>query len=280
MYQQKIGISLANQYTVPTVEVVDMVAATGFEAVSPCWHRTVCLDDVVQRAKDAGLILEFLHAPFSKAAQMWSEDKALAAEALAEHMRSLEDCHRYGIPKMVVHTWIGFDGKPTLTRSGLETYGKLVDKATEYGIGIAFENTEGLEALDALMNHFKGNDTVGFCWDSGHEMCYNYSKDLLALYGDRLMVTHLNDNLGIKAFDGTTFWHDDLHLLPYDGIADWRYNVDRLKKSKKLDILNFELNISSKPNRHENDPYGKLPPECYFAEAYKRACKIAAAYIK
>ena len=98
--------------------------------------------------------------------------------------------------------------------------------------------------------------------------------------GHRLHCTHLNDNLGIKAFDGTTFWHDDLHLLPYDGIADWRYNVARLKKSKKLDILNFELNIGSKPNRHENDLYGDMPLERYFAESYKRACKIAAAYIK
>ena len=33
---------------------------------------------------------------------------------------------------------------------------------------------------------------------------------------------------------GKTFWTDDLHLLPYDGIADWDYNVKRLKRSKKL----------------------------------------------
>ena len=44
---------------------------------------------------------------------------------------------------------------------------------------------------------------------------------MLALYGEKLICTHLNDNLGIKDFEGKTTWHDDLHLLPFDGIADW-----------------------------------------------------------
>ena len=128
------------------------------------------------------------------------------------------------------------------------------------------------------MEHFDGNDTVGFCWDSGHELCYNRSEDLLARFGDRLIMTHLNDNLGISRFDGKIFWTDDLHLLPYDGIADWDYNVMRLKKSAYLPIFNFELKINSIPHRHENDVYGRMPLIEYFAEAYKRACRIAYNY--
>lgn len=128
------------------------------------------------------------------------------------------------------------------------------------------------------MEHYADNGSVGFCWDSGHEMCYNHSHDLLELYGNRLLLTHLNDNLGISRYDGKTFWTDDLHLLPFDGIADWDYNTERLKSSRRLEILNFELNINSKPERHENDAYTAMPPELYFAEAYKRACKIAFKY--
>ena len=106
-------------------------------------------------------------------------------------------------------------------------------------------------------------------------MCYNYSKDLLNLYGDRLLITHINDNLGIKDFNGKIFWHDDLHLLPFDGIADWDYNAKRLAKTGFNDILTFELNNKSKPNRHENDKYFKMPIEEYVAEAYARACRFA-----
>jgi sugar phosphate isomerase/epimerase len=161
-----------------------------------------------------------------------------------------------------------------------KNFDEIVSYAEKYSIKIAFENTEGEEYLFALMEHFKNTDTVGFCWDSGHEMCYNHSQDLLSKYGDRLIMTHINDNLGISRFDGKTFWTDDLHLLPFDGIADWDYNVMRLKKSKHLDILNFELNINSKPERHENDVYEQMTLEQYFTEAYKRACKIAYKYSK
>ena len=91
-------------------------------------------------------------------------------------------------------------------------------------------------------------------------------------------TSHPNDNLGISRFDGEIFWTDDLHLLPGDGIADWNESVARLKKSHPLTYLNFELSMVSKPDRHDNDLYGKLSPEEYFALAYARACRIAWKY--
>lgn len=280
MWKQKIGISVGNSYAIPTPEVVKIVAKAGFDAISPVWKRGIDLTDVVNTAKDCGLALQSLHGPFAIAANLWSEDEAVSAPAIAEVLEALEDCRKFGIPVMVMHTWIGFEYTQVPNEAGLHNYGLIVDKAAEYGIRIAFENTEGEEFLFALMEHFKGNNTVGFCWDSGHEMCYSHSKDLLGILGDRLIMTHLNDNLGVSRFDGKTFWTDDLHLLPYDGIADWDVLIERLRKSQRLEYLNFELSIASKPNRHENDVYGRMPPEQYFAEAYKRACRIAFRYAK
>ena len=132
----------------------------------------------------------------------------------------------------------------------------------------------------ALMDRYKGNDTVGFCWDSGHEMCYNRSKPLLKDFGDRLLMTHLNDNLGIRDFGGKMTSRDDLHLLPYDGIGDWEEYIALLKQSRPLDALNLEVGLSSKRERHENDFYAQMPLENYFTEAYKRICKIAYRYAK
>ena len=275
MWKQKLGISVGNHYSLPTTDIITMLKKIGFEAVSPEWEPNVDLKAISETAKECNMTLQSLHAPFGGAAKMWSTDKKVSDPALAEIMASLEDCHRYGIPILVVHAWIGFDNIPQPTEEGLENFGKLVDKACEYGIKIAFENTEGDEHLFALMEHFKDNAAVGFCWDSGHELCYNHSEDLLQKYGDRLIMTHLNDNLGISRFDGKTYWTDDLHLLPFDGIADWNYNVERLKKSTIPEYLNFELNMTSKPERHENDCYAAMPYEQYFTEAYKRACRIA-----
>jgi sugar phosphate isomerase/epimerase len=109
-------------------------------------------------------------------------------------------------------------------------------------------------------------------------MCYNYSEDILGALGNRLMVTHLNDNLGISGFDGKIYWTDDLHLLPYDGVADWDDNIRRLKKAKRVSILNFELSVSSKPGRHENDIYARMTPVEFYTEAYRKACRIAYRY--
>lgn len=275
MWKQKIGISLGNHYAIPTTEVVKLVAETGFDAISPEWEPDVDLQPIVDSAKAHGLQLQSLHAPFGLANQMWGEN---ADAALDELLASLEACRQYQIPVLVVHAWIGFDYTEKPTECGLLNYKKLVDKAREYGIHIAFENAEGEEFLFALMEYFKDDDSVGFCWDSGHEMCYNHSQPLLDRFGDKLLITHLNDNLGISRFDGRTFWTDDLHLLPFDGIADWNVNCERLRKARKLEYLNFELNIRSKPNRHENDVYMQMPLEQYFGEAYKRACRIAWAY--
>lgn len=278
MYKQKIGMSVGNNYSVPTFDVIKMLKEIGFDAISPEWKEDAKIGELVDKARELGIIVQSLHAPFEKSAAMWSCDENLSTPAKKELLEVLNDCKAWNIPIMVVHTWIGFEYEFDASKLNFQNYDEIVTRAEEYGIKIAFENTEGEEYLFALMERYKNNQAVGFCWDSGHEMCYNHSQDLLAKYGDRLVMTHLNDNLGISRFDGKTFWTDDLHLLPYDGIADWDDNIERLKKSKPMEILNFELAITSKPNRHENDIYTQMGLELYFTEAYKRACKIAYCY--
>lgn len=278
MWKQKIGFSVGNNYAVPTEEMVKLVKAAGFDAISPVWDSKVKLDSVIEAAHVCGLEVQSLHAPFHGVSKLWNKDETISTPEKEELLVALEDCHRWEIPVMVVHAWIGFGDEVGDIPSGLKNYGELIDRAEQYGIRLAFENTEGLQYLNALLEHFKDRETVGFCWDSGHEMCYNYSEDLLAKFGDRLYMTHLNDNLGISRFDGEIYWTDDLHLLPYDGIADWEVYTDRMAASRRMEILNFELKIDSIPDRHESDLYVQMELSQYLAEAYKRACRVACRY--
>ena len=278
MWKQKIGISIAKKYDIPMAEVVKMLKTIGFDAISPEWENDKSLEEIVIVAKENNMVVQSLHAPFMNASKLWNMDENVSTPAKAEIIEAIEACAKYEIPILVMHTWIGFDYKFDANLLCFNVFDEIVVAAQKDGVKIAFENTEGQEFLFALMNRYNDNKKVGFCWDSGHEMCYNYSNDLLEKYGNRLIMTHLNDNLGISDFDGNIIWTDDLHLLPFDGIADWDYNVERLKKANKLEILNFELNRGSKPDRHENDTYRKMSLELYFTEAYKRACKIAYKY--
>ena len=220
MWRKKLGFSIGQSFGMSIPEAVQLVKASGFDALSPEWKPDGSHLEYIAAAKECGLVLQSLHAPFLKAKDMWGLDAEKGSEAVEELLRCLRDCAEHGIPVMVVHAFIGFnDHEPT--PQGLVRYGQVVDAAGSCGVRIAFENTEGEEYLYALMEHFEGNDTVGFCWDSGHEMCYNHFQDLLARFGDRLLMTHLNDNLGIRDFDGNITWLDDLHLLPFDGVTDW-----------------------------------------------------------
>ena len=255
-------------------EEIKLIRQTGFEGFFTGWGPNSPVKDWKALADELGMMYQSIHAPFGRAAELWRDREATQA-AIAEQLACLRTCAENEVPIMVVHAFIGFkDHSPT--EVGVENFEVIVKEAERLGVKIAFENTEGEEYLAALMELAKTYKSVGFCWDTGHEMCYNYSKDMPGLYKDLLVCTHLNDNLGIKDYNGESTWHDDLHLLPFDGIADWNDIAARLVRSNFTAPLTFELGRGSKPNRHENDLYGKMTSEEYIAEAYKRACRVAA----
>jgi len=278
MWKQKISMSLESAYTRPTTEIVKILHDLGFDAVSPAWMPRENLDDIVKTARELEMELHFLHGPFAGIDKMWSLDDAIARPVYDVMKQALDDCIRLEIPIFVMHTWIGFAYDFDPNTLNFAYFDLLVAHSKANGVQIAFENTEGEEYLKALMDHYRDEDAVGFCYDSGHEMCYNHSRDMLTAYADKLLVTHLNDNLGITASDGSISWFDDLHLLPYDGAGDWDDVIARMRNCRRVEYINLECNNVSKPGKHENDIYAAMTLEAYFMEAYKRARKLAYRY--
>ena len=199
MWKHRLCLGLSKSFSVPDTQQIKLIKNAGFDAFFSMWDPQT-IGSLAKAGKENGLVFQSVHAPFNKAADFWVDDIVKGDAALAEMLACLNDCAKYNIPIMVAHAFIGFKDH-TPTKIGLERFAKVVYQAKKYGVKIALENTEGEEYLFALMDEFKNNDTVGFCWDSGHEMCYNHSKDLLNIFGDRLIATHLNDNLGISSFD-------------------------------------------------------------------------------
>lgn len=280
MYKQKLCLALSGQFGIAPEEQVKLFKKTGFEGFAiDMSGRNVDPAPLAKLAKEENMFVEYIHAPFNKSDNMWmaGEIGEIVVNELLEH---LEVCAEHEIPIMVAHTFIGFDSDNIPTEIGIERYGMLAKRADELGVKLALENTEGEEYLFALMDAFKGEKSVGFCWDTGHELCYNRGRDLMAMYGERLLVTHLNDNLGVKDYEGRITFIDDLHLLPFDGISDWNSIAEKLAKCGFEGPLTFELNTRSKPGRHENDKYSDMPIERYIAEAYNRACRVATLFIK
>lgn len=276
----KMCLGVMGSLDISAIEQIKLFKETGFEAFFYEWTPGCNLDEIIKAAEENGIEFYNVHAPFSgpgNVSFLWEQHER--TETSFNTLREcIRDCAEHGIKLVVMHAYIGFE-KHEPTQMGVDLFGKLVDYAASLGVKIAFENTEGEEYLACLMENFKDKDNVGFCWDTGHELCYNRSKDMTHLYGDRLFCTHINDNLGIKDYNGSITYIDDLHLLPFDGINDWESVAQRLAKCN-VDTLTFELTVKSKQGRHENDLYAKITPEEYLSLAYTRACRVATLYKK
>ena len=275
MWKQKLCLNCSKSFPLSVPEQLRLYKRIGFDGVFFPWSKDDPIDEWKAVADEVGLTVQSIHAPFNKIDALWRDDEERAKLALDELLACIHTCQELGVPIMVSHAFIGFRDH-TPTEIGLKRFEIMVNEATKCGVKIAFENTEGEEYLAALMEHFKGNGTVGFCWDTGHEMCYNHSQDMLSLYGDRLIATHINDNLGIRDFDGEIIYTDDLHLLPFDGIGDWDGVAARLDRENFSDFMTFELKIASQNGRIDNVIYENMPFELWVAEAFKRACRVAA----
>lgn len=270
---KKLCLGLMGCLKTPVKNQIALYSSLGFDGFFTGWSYGLDLKEFRKNANEQGMIYQSVHAPFTKMAHLWRPDEDMASAAENELVSCLEAVSGVEVPICVMHAFIGFDEHDP-REEYLCRFDRIIERAKELGVTVAFENTEGEEYLDMLLTHFESCPGVRFCWDSGHEMCYNHSRDLIAKYGKRLVCTHINDNLGISGKNGKTTWLDDLHLLPGDGTGDWEYNAKRLA-GLELDTLTFELTVNSKPGRNENDRYKMMTDEAYLCEVYKRGKDFA-----
>ncbi len=256
----------------PTKEALSLVRQAGWDGV-----HTMPPEDAGAFAAEVrrqGLIYSSIHAPFGGAASLWGEE---GEGFVKEQIACLEDAARAKVPLVVMHAIIGMEKVAPSEREkafGIENFGRILAAAEKLGISVALENTEGFEYLAALMAAYASCPSLGFCWDSGHEQCYNGARDVLAPYAGRLFYMHLNDNKGVTG-DTITFL-DDAHLLPFDGVSDWERNAARLKATCYHGPLVFEISQENMPGRHANDRYEVLSYAEYLALALSHARRFAA----
>lgn len=169
--------------------------------------------------------------------------------------RCLEIDSRLGIEWAVMHPVSGLNGSIDYhfeedLKFNIEYYTPLLDLCEKNGVGFAFENMANVdghnrfagqpEDLIALTDAFKGRK-VGICWDTGHGN-RNYADQLpcVRLIGDRLVCTHIDDNIG----------QTDLHQMPLMGTVDWNGFMQVLKDIDYKGAFIYELAI-----------YKRLPDE-------------------
>ena len=273
-----LGFSLQAQYACPFPRVIELLQEAGFTAVSPIWSPELPLDDIAAAVTKHNMVIQSLHAPHGNLRSLWDSKDPFSAQAQRKLLDCIDACARFHVPIMVVHGWQGLDYVFPEEPLDFSVFDRVVDYAQEQNVSIAFENLEGEEYLEALLTRYQARSHVGYCWDSGHDHCYPHKTDFLAAYGNRLIMTHINDNLGLRDPGGVPTGDDDLHFLPYDGEICWKDALRRLKGLPKQQILNFELKKRSASSSPEDLIYDKLSPEEFFLLAGQRALRIADLY--
>ena len=272
MWKNKLIINVGIR-PIPVHEQIDLIARLGFDGFFTPWADGFDVVACRKQADALGLFYQSIHAPFKRCADLWTKSEA-GDEAEKELMRCVDACVDAGVDLCVMHLIIGFD-KFYPNEHGKLRFERIAQYAKEKGVRIALENTEGEGYLASVMETLYDYENVGFCWDTGHEMCYNRSQDLLDYYGDRLFCTHLNDNLGIRSAKGEITYHDDLHLLPFDGVADWEDIAARLVRHGFNAPLTFEIKWDTRIWGCD-EPYYPYTFEQYMQHAYAAACRFAA----
>lgn len=221
-------------YDCTPAERMQALRGAGFDEVMLWWgdEHTVTQGRPLEQfdlAQRYGLRVRTAHHPFGLTNALWLDN--LDGQSHVQMIeQGLETAGKLGIEHLVLHTNKG-KNPPEPNHLGLARMRRLVEKAARHGVVLALENTRFLRhqafLFDAIASPF-----LGFCYDSGHAHCFTPAEDPLALFGRRLVTTHLSDNRGPG--------QGDLHLRPGLGTIDFAFLVPRLLAFGPKVSLNLE----------------------------------------
>ena len=256
MYQgnYKFAINLMGGSGLSVDDHVALLKRIGWHGFFTGW-KPEKTSEFAAAAEKYGMFYTSIHAPFTQVRYLWDEGEP-GEQVTRELIECVRDCAAHKIPVMVIHPFIGF-GEHTPTEAGLRNFGLIIDEADALGVRLGFENVEGEEYLAAIFERYAGRPSLGFCFDTGHELCH----------------THFNDNVGVTGED--IFWTDDLHLLMGDGIADWPNIMRRIRATGYDGILTCELTFANKPGKATHDGYASMGHEAFYGLALERMKEIS-----
>ena len=130
-----------NFFDIPLKEQMLSVKKAGFDGVFFDWSDTEEFKENVEFAREIGLEIASIHAPFDHVCDMWNEEKP---EIFHKLIKCINDCGKLNIKTLVCHVYIGFDTVAKVTDIGIKNFSLLIDEAEKYDLNLAFENQKNL----------------------------------------------------------------------------------------------------------------------------------------
>ena len=258
------GITTAFDVSVPFPEMIPMIAAAGFGAVSLSSVRSHLDYESQDAQKQAttltsrhGLVIESIHAAWQT--EIGALDDATRRREVDDIRAAIRAARAMEVETVIVHAGWGSrddDVHERMTGIALDSMAQLSECALENGVRLAVENLQGARSrmlTRSILDAFPQRH-IGFCHDTGHEHCTFDCFKALEACGERLIATHVHDDTG--------HGRDD-HLLPHEGTIDWGRYTSLMRQLGYSGCLLIEA--------VGNETDGFLSPREFLREARKRA---------
>lgn len=200
--------------------------------------------DMLHIAKDVGLKIDQLHLDY-KMSNMMAD--TMDNDYIRYIIDKINEAKLYNIPYLVLHASMG-NTPPDMSEympNRLYDIDKLLDDSDTK---LCFENVRCNNNLDKIMDINLSN--FGICFDSGHANCYSDSLKFLEKYSDKILCTHLHDNMGT-----------DTHDIIFNGNIDWSKVYPLIERSNRgIDYLECFPPRGAKLNRKE---FVEFVQNCY-----------------
>jgi len=206
----KIGISFYFGYKLKTKEAVKLLKEHNFESVMTIADKKFtktqgAISKQVKYFKKYNIELSSLHMRYEEGElpNFWVNNK-IGDKLESNLKKDLKIAKKYGFKCVVVHL------KGEYSDIGVNRINRLLKIAREINVPLAIENIDCQDLFIKVMDSID-DDYLKFCYDSGHNNCFDPEYNYLSKYGDRLVALHLHDNDGLN----------DDHTLNRLGNIDW-----------------------------------------------------------
>lgn len=248
------GISFYFGYKIDYKKRAKMIKDAGFDCVITNADKSLnkqngSIRKQVKIFKKVGLKLSSLHMSYNdnELKEFFFDNKK--GKGLEKNLiKDLKIAKKYGFKCVVVHL------KEEFSEIGIKRLERILEVCEKLNVPLAIEN---IDYQDLFVKVFEkiDNKYLRFCYDSGHNNCFDSHFNYLKKYQDKLICLHLHDNDGL----------DDLHTLNKFGNIDWDTLAKGLANCNEVS-LDYELLMHAKK--------GNISAEETLKECYKQACQL------
>lgn len=248
------GISFYFGYKIDYKKRARMIKDAGFDCVITNADKSLnkqngSIKKQVKLFKKVGLKLSSLHMSYKdKELKEFFLDSKIGNKLEKKLIKDLKIAKKYRFKCVVVHL------KEKFSEIGIKRLERILKVCEQIEVPLAIENIDYQDLFKKVFEKID-NKYLMFCYDSGHNNCFDSYYNYLEKYGNKLICLHLHDNDGL----------DDLHTLNKFGTIDWENVAQKLANCNQVS-LDYELLMHTKKSN--------VSAEETLKECYKQACEL------